>query len=192
MSTPESTVSPETASCIPRRTDRIGEMNRWRGEALHHFSATEHAIHAALAERSVAIPSQTCQRIDRLLTVLAEDGRKDSVKLLKAFQKWQPFRNALAHGVGKVAKRGKNGWIFYLRCEPAGDIDPPGAIVVDDQSEQGELAKIKAISTQLTAALGATPPSPSAAIPSAGTPCIRSAAMPPSAPELPQRGRPVP
>ena len=107
----------------------LKEVNAWRGECMHHFSAVEHAVTQTLLVLDGAKPSGSTIRLRHLIGQrfedlgealspegpLAEVSKTASRSLAHYREQHEAFRTQLCHGHITVSIVPNGSWLLVLR-----------------------------------------------------------------------------
>lgn len=146
------------------------DVNTWRGECLHHFTAVEHAVTNTLLSLAevrpdspeIALRHLIGQRFEDLAKAIGPDGpfgdlgKKSAAKALSDYrERHEAFRTHLCHGLVSVAVMQNGQWTLVLRTlSIKGRHAQEGEIVIDKAAATSRLAQLRRDRKRLVDLLG--------------------------------------
>ncbi|MEZ5688219.1 MAG: hypothetical protein R3E21_05450 [Caenibius sp.] len=147
----------------------LTEVNAWRGECMHHFSAIEQAVTLTLLALDGAKPSSSTIRLRHLIGQRFEDlgeaikpdgpfaeiGKTTSKTLAHYRQQHEAFRTQLCHGHITVAVVPNGHWLLVIRTLSIRSRQADsGLIVIEKPDALRHLEELKRDGQKLASALG--------------------------------------
>ena len=162
--------TPENITPFPANWDRVfAEVNAWRGECMHHFSAIEHAVTQALLVLDAAKPEGATIRLRHLIGQRFEDlseaigsggmfadaGKAASMALEIYRTRHEAFRTLLCHGHITVSVEPNGHWLLVVRTlSIRGRQADQGVQVIEQAGAASRLSELKRDGQKLAATLG--------------------------------------
>ncbi|WP_341712567.1 hypothetical protein [Erythrobacter sp.] len=145
------------------------EVNAWRGECMHHFSAVEHAVTETLLVLDGAKPDGVTIRLRHLIGQrfedlsdaiglngpFAEKGRSAAKSLAHYREQHEAFRTQLCHGHLAVSVCPNGHWLLVLRTlSIRGRQADTGLVVIEQTNAVSRLEELRRDGRKLAAVLG--------------------------------------